>query len=92
MTGGSYFEVRVSVSKRNTFPILEHSTLIANLPDRVRSSTATLYNKYNAALAELSQLWGLRNGKWFIFSEAISKVGTTFSASAGRPARSPPGP
>jgi hypothetical protein len=35
-------------------------------------------------LAQLSQLRGLKNGKWFVFNEGFSKVGTTFSVSAAR--------
>jgi hypothetical protein len=35
-------------------------------------------------LAELSQLRGLESGKWFVFNEGFSKVGTTFSVSVAR--------
>jgi GNAT superfamily N-acetyltransferase len=43
-------------------------------------------------LAELSQLRGKERGKWFVFNEGFSKVGTTFSVSVARSVPIPPWP
>ena len=43
-------------------------------------------------LTQLSQLRGLKNGKWFVFSDGLSKVGTTFSVSVAPSVPAAPGP
>jgi hypothetical protein len=48
--------------------------------------------RWTNLLAQLSQLRGLKNGKWLVFNEEFSKVGTTIAVLVARSGPTPPGP